>query len=338
MSITGLQFSTGSGGRAIASLLAATLLFAPAPAPAQGEGALPVLATVGMIGDLAARVGGDCATVETLLGPGIDPHYYVARPSDIARIAQARLILYVDAALEEQLARVLERGTGGARSVGLLRAAFAPEDLRDDPDSPGSIDPHLWMDVGLWSRILPVIAAEIAAERPACSAALEARAAEVGAQLAALDDWARAAFATIPEAQRILVTAHDAFGYLSSAYGFEVSEAIAGISTTAEASIADIREVAAVVVETGVPAVFVETTINPRTVEALVREVRALGGTVEIGGELFADAMGDAGTPEGSYIGMVRANVVTITTALGGELPDWPEALEAWAAEWGLAP
>jgi manganese/zinc/iron transport system substrate-binding protein len=114
------------------------------------------------------------------------------------------------------------------------------------------------------------------------------------------------------------------------------SEAIEGLSTASEASIADIRAVADFVIENGVPAVFVETTISPRTIEALAQEVRARGAALEIGGALFSDAMGDAGTPEGTYVGMIRANVATIVAALGGTLPDWPEALSGWAGRWGL--
>ncbi|TVQ35866.1 MAG: manganese transporter [Geminicoccaceae bacterium] len=302
------------------------------------EPPLRVLATVGMIADVAQNVAGDCAQVTALLGPGVDPHYYSATPQDVNAIAAAELIFYVDRALEERLADVLQRFRERTPTVGLLATTFAAPDLLDDPDEPGVVDPHLWMDVSRWARTAPVIAEAIAELRPHCAAMMAANVEALTVQFTALHGWVGEAIASIPEGQRLLVTAHDAFEYFSNAYGIEASEAIEGISTATEASIADIREVAAFVVERAVPAVFVESTISPRTIEALVAEVRRRGHDVVIGGELFSDAMGDAGTPEGTYIGMIRANTVTITEALGGTVPDWPLALHGWADAWGVAP
>ncbi len=316
--------------------LAAPLTAAPLPAAAQEP--LRVLATVGMIADVAQQVAGDCASVTTLIGPGVDPHDYSATPRDVQALARAELILYVDRALEERLADVLAGVRGRVPTLGLVAASFAPDELLGDPDAPGNLDPHLWMDVSRWAGIAPVIVEAIAEARPDCAEAMAGELARTEAELAALHGWVGAAVASIPEGRRLLVTAHDAFHYFADAYGIEASEAIAGISTAAEASIGDIRAVAEFVIAREVPAVFVETTINPRTVEALVEEVRARGHAVEIGGALFSDAMGDPGTPEGSYIGMIRANTATIVTALGGELPDWPEALEGWAERHGVAP
>ncbi len=139
--------------------------------------------------------------------------------------------------------------------------------------------------------------------------------------------------ANIPEDLRVLVTAHDAFNYYGRAYGIEV-EGIQGISTESEAGIADIRAMAATIAEREVPAVFIESTINPRTVQAVIDAARERGHEVELGGELFSDAMGAPGTPEGTYIGMLRANTATIVQALGGTPAPWPEALSAWAERW----
>ena len=314
--------------------LAAGTAFALA-APAVAEDApLNVLATVGMISDVAQNVAGECAAVSTLMGPGVDPHYYAATPADVDKIAAAELIFYVDRALEERLADVLNRFRDRTPTLGLASTTFAETDLLEDPDEPGRMDPHLWMDVSRWARIAPVIAEAIAEQRPDCADAMAGNLARLSAQMAALHAWVGEAIGTIPEGNRILVTAHDAFYYYAEAYGIGASEAIEGISTASEASIGDIREVAAFVVESGVPAVFVETTINPRTIEALVAEVRAQGHDVVIGGALFSDAMGDVGTREGTYIGMIRANTLTIVEALGGTVPDWPEALQDWAHAW----
>lgn len=306
--------------------------------PAAAQAPLNVLATVAMIADVARDVAGTCAEVETLIGAGSDPHLYRATASDVARLAAADLVVYVDPALEARLAEVLGGMQGRVQTLGVARAAFQPADLIEDPEAPGQIDPHLWMDAALWSKIAPALADAIAAQRPDCAPELAANAAAVQARLQALHGWVIEALASVPAERRVLVTAHDAFGYFNAAYGLTQADAIEGLSTESEASIADIREVAGFVLESGVPAVFPETTISPRTIEALVREVRALGGTVEIGGPLFSDAMGDEGTPEGTYIGMIRHNAVAITTALGGSLPAWPVALSDWAVQWGVQP
>ncbi|MCC5978675.1 MAG: zinc ABC transporter substrate-binding protein [Salinarimonas sp.] len=297
-----------------------------------------VLATVEMIADVARNVGGDCVQVEALLGPGIDPHYYSATASDVTRLSEADLILYVDFALEEQLAAVLERLSARRPTIGVLAASLDPEDLREDPDEPGQVDPHIWMDASLWARTAPVIGDALAEQRPDCADAIAARVDAYTVQLQALYDWAGESIATIPQDQRRLVTAHDAFEYYAAAYGMEASEAIEGISTASEASIGDIREVADYVITHGVAAVFVETTVSPRTIEALVQEVRARGTGIEIGGELYSDAMGEAGTPGGTYIGMIYENTVTIVEALGGTPAPLPEALADWAQEWDVAP
>jgi len=300
------------------------------------EAPLRVLATVSMIADVATNVAGECAEVTSLLGAGSDPHLYRATAADVNKLARAELILYVDPALEARLADVLAGFSDRTPTIGLARAAFDATNLLDDAEEADAIDPHLWMDVSRWARIAPVIAEAIVQQRPDCAGVMAENVERYTGQLDALHDWVGTAIGSIPEGQRMLVTAHDAFEYFSDAYGIIASEAIEGISTESEASIGDIRDVAAFVVASRVPAVFVETSINPRTIEALVAEVQSQGHDVVIGGALFSDAMGDEGTAESTYIGMIRANTVTVTQALGGTVPDWPEALHDWAQDWTI--
>ena len=298
------------------------------------EGPVPVLATVGMIGDLAASVGGDCAAVEVLIGAGSDPHLYQPRASDISRLQAARVVLYEGFNLEGRLGAVLDR-LRRDRVVVAVGEEAVPADIL--LTSHGAVDPHLWMDVSIWARLVPVIADVLARERPQCQADIAARAAQLHTEMAALDTWVRETLGSIPEEHRVLVTAHDAFGYFARAYGLH-EVAIQGFSTESEASVADIRSVAAEVVDTGVPAVFVESTINPRTVQAMLEAVVAQGGQVTLGGQLYSDAMGEPGTPEGTYIGMIRANVLTIAAALGGRPAPWPQDLAGWAERNGVTP
>lgn len=324
--------------RRLASALAVGIALGSGPAVAQGP--LNIVATIGMIGDLAGQVAGGCAQVTTLIGDGSDPHLYQARPSDLRALQAADLILFAGLGLEGQLAAVLDRlGTSGRQVLAVSPAAAPPETLipADEAGGTEAVDPHLWMDAALWSGILPAIARAVGDLRPDCADDAAAAAAALAGELAALHGWIADSVATIPAAQRQLVTAHDAFAYYARAYGL-VETAIQGLSTEAEASIADIVAVAELVIDSAVPAVFVESTINPRTIQALVAEVAARGGTVEIGGALYADAMGSAGTPEGSYIGMLRHNTLTLVTALGGAPAPWPEALEGWAAAWNIRP
>lgn len=322
--------------REILKSLAASAVVSLAGPAAADDAPLNVLATVAMIADVAENVAGECAEVTSLMGAGSDPHLYRATAADVDKLANADLIFYVDPALEARLAEVLANFADRTPTIGLARAAFDDVALLDDPEEAGEIDPHLWMDVSRWARIAPVVANAIAEQRPACAEAMAANVDRYTAQFDALHAWVGDAIASIPQGRRLLVTAHDAFEYFSDAYGIEASEAIEGLSTESEASIGDIREVAAFVIERKVPAVFVETTLNPRTIEALVAEVQSQGHDVAIGGKLYSDAGGDAGTPEGTYIGMIRANTITITQALGGTVPDWPEALHAWADQWGV--
>jgi len=282
-----------------------------------------VLATVGMIADIAAQVGGDCARVETLIGPGADPHLFTPAPSDIGRFERARVILYGGLHLEGRLGDILARLGEHRVTVAVSEGAVPPAMRLMAGDMP---DPHVWMAPGLWRGTVGVIAAVLTRERPGCAGAIAAAAARTGAKIDALDAWVAASVATIPPGQRHLVTAHDAFAYFGRAYGLEVS-AIQGISTASEAAIADIDAVAALVAKAHVPAVFVESTVNPRTIAALTEAVAARGARVAIGGTLYSDAMGAAGTPDGSYAGMIRHNVETIVTALGGTPAPFPPGI-----------
>lgn len=310
-------------------------LLLPAAAAA---GPLPVLATTGMIGDVARNVGGDCVAVTNLMGPGVDPHLYQPSARDVLRFQSAELILYNGLELEGQLGGVLARLSRRKPTVAVAEQAVAaaPEALLTEPDSEAP-DPHLWMDVGLWAATVPVIARAIVEQRPECADAVARRADAYRRQLEALDAWVSEAVASVPREQRVLVTAHDAFAYFGRAYDVEVA-GIQGISTDAEAAVADIRGTAEMLVARAIPAVFIESTINPRTVEAVIAAAREQGQDVRIGGELYSDAMGPADAATGTYIGMLVANTVAIVDGLGGRVPALPAALADWTGRWGVDP
>jgi manganese/zinc/iron transport system substrate-binding protein len=304
-----------------AALALAALLVVPgcgAGETAAGTGQLRVVATTGMIADAAARVGGERVVVDALMGPGIDPHLYRASAADVRRLAGADLILYNGLHLEAALAEVLEE-MGQRRRTVAVTGALPRDTLLAPPEFAGSYDPHVWFDVGLWRGAVARVAEALAEADPAGAGAYGAAASAYLAELSELDAWVRQRAAELPPERRVLITAHDAFGYFGRAYGFEVM-GLQGISTTTEAGTADVQRLAATIVERRIPAIFVESSIPRRTLEAVQAAVRSRGQRVAIGGSLFSDAMGDAGTPEGTYPGMVRHNVNTIIDALRAEV------------------
>lgn len=314
----------------MARLALAALLAVAGPASANDRPR--ALATIGMLADVADNIAGDCVAVDALMGPGVDPHLYEARSSDVRKLRAADAILYAGYSLEGQLGNVLERLGEDKVSVAVSPASVEPQELIAVEDLYG-IDPHLWMDVALWARTVPTIRDALTEIAPDCGEQMEQRAAAYRNDLDALHDWIAESIASIPAGQRVLVTAHDAFAYYGRAYDIEV-EAVQGISTDSEAGIRDIRRMIDIIVERDVPAVFVETTINPRTLEAVVDGAADRGHEVTIGGELYSDAMGNEGTPEGTYIGMQRANTRAIVEALGGDAASWPDDLSGWAERW----
>jgi manganese/zinc/iron transport system substrate-binding protein len=294
---------------------------------------LNVVTTVGMIADVTKNVGGECVEVTALMGPGIDPHLYKASASDVRTLQRADIIFYSGYNLEGQLGEVLGRLGRQITTVAVAEQAIADsETLRKAGGN--ATDPHLWMDVSLWARITDVVAQTLSEASPDCQNAV-ANAEAYKTQLEALHEWIKESVVTIPETQRILVTAHDAFFYYSRAYGIDVAS-VQGVSTQSEASIEDIRSTVDTVVERQVPAIFIESSINPRTIEAVLQAVEDQGFTTKIGGSLYSDAVGETGTAEGTYIGMLYHNTKTIVEALGGTVAPLPDALQPWAETWNL--
>ena len=285
--------------------------------PASGpgpSGPLKIVTTTGMIADAAGRVAGELARVEALMGPGVDPHLYKASESDVRRLSEADLILYNGLHLEGKMGDILVK-LARSRPVVAVSETVPSQELREPPEFAGQYDPHIWFDVRLWSRTLEPIAAALAEIDPGHEATYRASAEAHRQELSELDAWVERRIAEIPPGQRILVTAHDAFGYFGRRYDMRVA-GLQGISTLAEAGLADVERVVDAVVDNRVKAIFVESSVPRRSIEAVQGACRARGWEVSIGGQLFSDAMGPPGTPEGSYPGMVRHNVNTIVDAL----------------------
>lgn len=277
-----------------------------------------VVATTGQVGDLARVIGGDHVDVVTLMGPGVDPHLFKASESNVIDLIDADLILYSGLHLEGNLSEVLEQASERIPTAAVT-AGIPESDLIMPVDDSfyGNPDPHFWFDPTLWSMAAAEVADAFAAADPDHAADYEANAAAYLAEVAELDAWAEEQFSAIPQQSRILVTAHDAFGYLGRRYGLEV-EGLQGISTSSEAGIRDVQNIADIIAGNEIKAIFVESSVPRRTIEAVQVAAEDRGWDVAIGGELYSDALGDAGTPEGSWLGMMRHNIETIVAGLTG--------------------
>jgi manganese/zinc/iron transport system substrate-binding protein len=289
---------------------------------ADGDERLNVVTTTTMIRDAVENVAGDLVDVESLMGPGVDPHDYRARESDVARMEAADVIFYNGLHLEGAMADVLERMEDRTHTVAIAEQVdssrlIAPDtDVLGD-DFEGQYDPHIWFDVDLWMLAVEVIRDELSELDEENAEAYAENTEEYLAELEELDQYVHDRIAEIPEDRRILITAHDAFGYLGHAYGMDV-RGLQPLSTVVEAGAADVRAMADLIVEREIRAIFLETAVPPQGIEAVKEAARSRGFDVEIGGELYGDALGEPGTEQGTYIGAVRHNIDTIVDALLG--------------------
>ena len=280
-----------------------------------------VTATTGMVADIVRQVAGDRGEVSSIIGEGVDPHLYVPTRSDVASLIDADIVFYSGLLLEGKMTDTLIKVASSVRPVHSVTELVDESALLAPDEFAGHFDPHLWMDVSGWMQAVDAVTGALAEFDPSAADGYRKRAAGYRAGLAELHDYALRVVGSIPERQRILVTAHDAFNYFGRAYGLEV-EGIQGMSTESEAGLDRINRLVDLLVTRQVGAVFVETTIAERNVRALIEGAAARGHTVVVGGELFSDAMGQPGTYEGTYVGMLDHNITTVARALGGAAPE----------------
>ena len=276
-----------------------------------------VVTTIGMITDIVKNVGGERVEVIGLMGPGVDPHLYKASAGDVQKFKSASLIFYNGLHLESKMGDILAKMSGDTKTIAVTDTVDRSL-LLTPPEFEGQYDPHLWFDVTLWMKAVGKIRDVLSEFDSDNTLMYWSNAERYLAKLTELHEYVKGQSERLPSEQRVLVTAHDAFNYFGKAYGFEV-RGLQGISTATEAGIADVQALATFIAERRIPAIFVESSVSTRSLEAVKAAVKSKGFEVEIGGELFSDAMGNEGTPEGTYIGMVRHNIDTIVKALVGE-------------------
>lgn len=277
-----------------------------------------VTTTIGMITDVVRNIGGDRLHVAGLMGPGIDPHLYKPSAGDINRLGDADLIFYGGLHLEGRMTDTFTRIRESGQKPTIAVSESIPEEHLLAVGEGPTWDPHVWFDVSLWRIVAETIASSLREHFPGDATVFAANAEPYFGRLDALDAWVFEQVGRLPASQRVLVTAHDAFAYFGRRYGFEV-HGLQGLSTASEAGAGDVQDLADFITKRQIRAMFVESAVPPSTIEAVQAACRAQGWDVAIGGELYADAMGEDGTRDGTYIGMVRHNVNTIVSALLGE-------------------
>lgn len=303
--------------KTIALLTALMLLLGLGAPAAVAETAQPLklVATTTMLSDLARVLGGQRLEVTGLMGPGIDPHLYKASAGDVKLLQQADIILMNGLHLEGRMGEVLEALKNQGKQVISLEDGIPRERLLVDEENPEAFDPHIWFDVSLWQEAAAFVAQRLSAIDPEGAAAYQDSLSRYQTELEHLKNYVNNRVLELPEHQRVLVTAHDAFQYFGRAFGFTV-KGLQGISTASEAGTSDLSELAAYIADLGIRAIFIESSIPPRTIEALQAAVKARGFEVVIGGELYSDSLGDAVSGHDSYITTFRANVDTLVDAL----------------------
>lgn len=284
--------------------------------PAHAQTRPQVVTTTAMLADAVRAIAGNAVAVTALMGEGVDPHLYRPTRADTQRLLGAELVVLNGHRLEGRMEEVLARLSRAGRRVLALAETLPRDRLRTHPEYPDAADPHIWMDPLLWAdaaAALPAALAPWVRNPEPASAAYRAR-------MQRLHDYAETAFASVPQPQRVLITAHDAFGYFGARYGLEL-DSIQGISTESEASLARIEALVAMLVARRLPAVFAETSVPDRAMRALIEGAAARGHAVRLGGTLFSDSLGRAGTYTGTLEGMLDHNITTIARALGGTVP-----------------
>lgn len=279
------------------------------------EGKLNIVATTTMLADLSSVIGGDQVSVRGLMGPGIDPHLYQASAGDVTLMQKADVVVYNGLHLEGKMGEIFESLSGRGDSVICIEKGLDEARLLAW-DGGGSVhDPHIWFDVSLWKDAARIVADGLSGADPKNSADYKANLERYLKELDALDAYIKDRASEVPKEQRVLVTAHDAFSYFGKAYGFEV-KGLQGISTDAEAGTADVSALADFIAGRKIKAIFVESSVPPKTIEALQAAVKAKGFNVAIGGQLYSDSLGGEGSGAQTYILTVKANIDTIVGAL----------------------
>ena len=278
------------------------------------NGKIKVVTTTNILADLVSEIGGDQILLQTLMGAGVDPHLYKASEGDVTKLYNADIIFYSGLHLEGKLVDIFEKMQGKKNTVS-VGDRLPKDQLISSANFASNYDPHVWFNIQFFKQFAQIVADELSKADAENAEIYAENNKKYQAKLDNLEAEIKSTIETLPREKRILVTAHDAFNYFGKAYDFEVV-GLQGISTATEAGVRDVQKLSEFIIDNDVKAIFVESSVPRRTIEALQAAVLSKKHNVEIGGSLYSDALGNPGTEEGTYIGMFRYNVNTIVNAL----------------------
>ncbi|MFW2377584.1 MAG: metal ABC transporter solute-binding protein, Zn/Mn family [Cellulophaga baltica] len=279
------------------------------------NGKINVVTTTSMITDLVKNIGGDYINLKGLMGSGVDPHLYKASEGDVSKLSEADIIFYNGLHLEGKLVEVFEKMAHQNKKTIALSDALDERTLIGSEFFASNYDPHIWFNVDYWKEATKFVVLQLSEALPEHQAVFKTNGEAYLNKLETLKTKLNKIIQTLPEDKRVLVTAHDAFNYFGKSFGFEVV-GLQGLSTATEAGVQDVQKLSDFIIERKVKAIFIESSVPKRTIEAVKAAVNAKKYEVEIGGSLYSDALGNPGTAEGTYIGMFEYNVNTIVNAL----------------------
>jgi len=280
----------------------------------QEKESVKIVCTTGMLADAVHNIVGEEAQVIGLMGPGVDPHLYKATQGDLKELSNADIIIYNGLHLEGKMGEIFEKLENRKRII-VAADGIKKSELIQSADFQGAFDPHLWFDVALWAEVVEHLGVQISTVQGFNKDAILKNTLSYSNKLKELDLWVSEEIAKIDSSKRVMITAHDAFGYFGRAYNIEV-RGLQGISTLSEYGLKDVSDLVSYITDKKIQAVFVESSVSDRSLKAVVEGCEKRGHTIDIGGTLYSDAMGQEGTAEGEYIGMVNYNVNTIVKAL----------------------
>ncbi|WKK83983.2 zinc ABC transporter substrate-binding protein [Marivirga arenosa] len=273
-----------------------------------------IVCTTGMIKDAAENIIGDKAKIEALMGPGVDPHLYKATQGDLKKLQAADIIIYNGLFLEGKMGEILEK-LKNRKTVIAMAELLNKESFINNTEFQGAYDPHIWFDVNLWKKASTLLSEKLIQYDSSNQNYYQKNTDQYIHSLDSLNEAVSQKLQEIPDSKRVLVTAHDAFAYFGRAYNIEV-RGLQGISTLSEFGLRDVSNLVEFITENEIPAIFTETSVSEKAIKAVLEGCKSKGHDVVIGGSLYSDAMGEEGTFEGTYLGMVHSNVEKIVEGL----------------------
>lgn len=284
------------------------------PTSKEDDGKIKIVCTTGIIGDMVANIVGEEANVKSMMGPGVDPHLYKASQGDLKLLTNADIIIHNGLHLEGKMGKIFEK-LKNRKIIFTAADGLVKEDLINNSNFLGAYDPHIWFDLNLWGKACFHLTESLANVEGLSKEKVLKQGKDYAAEIKEMSSWVKKEIYKIPEKQRVLITAHDAFSYFGKAYDIEV-KGLQGISTASEYGLKDVSDLVNFIIDRDIQAVYVESSVSDKALQAVIKGCESKGHNAIIGGLLYSDAMGEKGSPEGTYLGMVKHNVNTIVGGL----------------------